>query len=391
MKTTLNITSLIAKQQGPLGLYVHVPFCKARCAYCDFYSQVDCSVERMKAYAEKLKTVIDELATCHPRIATLYFGGGTPSALRALLPELVAYAVRKLKLEKHAEITIEANPESLSESLLIALKQAGVTRVSLGVQACDSSALARLGRLHNHKQTSTALSLLKRSGLHFSADLIVGIPDTTPSDVSSWIAEILTFAPEHISVYPLSVEEDAPLAHIEAFQDISPDFQADCLEAAWDALAQAGYEHYEVANFALPGYASRHNSSYWHGIPYVGLGPSASSMLIREDGSRLRCTLTETLEDFLASEGLDVLGESEILGFTETGLSLALREDIMLAMRTREGVVQEMMHDAQLEDVARKLVEEKLCTFDARQNRYLPTEHGWLLGNEMFGALWCAE
>lgn len=389
MNRTYNIISEVRRQER-MGLYVHVPFCHARCAYCDFYSQTHCTKEAQDRYVAALARSIDALAPACPPISTVYFGGGTPSALGLRLPPLISHVGRSLPVEPRAEITVEVNPESFDERLLCVLVEAGVNRISMGVQALDDDVLKSLGRLHTASDARSAMRLLQESGLNYSVDLIAGVPDTTREDMSAWVHEVASFKPQHLSIYPLTVEPRSALAQRPSFIPLDEDDAADYLESAWADAQAAGYYHYEVSNFAHVGFESAHNSAYWSGTPYLGIGPSASSALSLATGERLRFTQTDDFDDFCALPA-DV--ERELAGADCETLSLneVARENLMLAMRMSLGAAHSDVQAAGLGEVFLSLVRTGLCRFDAVSRHFVPTKKGWMLGNEMFGAIWCAE
>lgn len=344
----------------------------------------------MRAYVDAMKASIKSYAPHINRISSVYIGGGTPSALGMHLLEILTTIFSSLPVAEDAEVTVEVNPETLTKELLDAYVQTGVNRISMGVQACDDETLKRLGRIHTMDQTDTALALLRDADIAFSVDFIVGIPGVAPEAIRAWLAHVLPYRPSHISVYPLSVEKGTRLAQEVEFQDIDEDAQADALIEAWNALKEQGFIHYEVSNFALPGSESRHNSSYWHKIPYLGLGPSASSMVMDTPTQRTRFILREDLSSFIEDESHVVSGDVDTIDDAMEPFVIE-REDIMLAMRTAQGVDAETVDRCQLLDVFMKLASEGLCVLENETQRYVPTQKGWLLGNEMFGAIWCAN
>lgn len=387
MNPTYNIASEL-RTLPFCGLYIHVPFCHARCAYCDFYSQTSCHDTDQIRYCAAVKSSLDALAETEVPISTLYFGGGTPSALGPRLPDLVRYAKENVPVQPDAEITVEVNPESFDENLLEELVASGVNRISVGVQALDDRVLSLLSRLHTKADALRTLELLKKAGINYSVDLIAAIPSTTPEDMRAWIDEVALYNPFHISLYPLSVEPRSALASHPLFQNIDEDFAADCLEQAWTDIEHHGFVHYEISNFAREGFESKHNTSYWEGASYIGIGPSASSSINRLDSSRLRFTLTDSLEEFCTLPAL-IMGKQD--DTEELSATDALREDIMLAMRLKSGVSLERVEAAGLIEVFQALRGDGMCIFDKLSSRFIPTRRGWMLGNEMFGAIWCAE
>jgi oxygen-independent coproporphyrinogen-3 oxidase len=266
-------------------VYVHVPFCARRCSYCDFAIAVRARVpvdEYVGALAEELTVRLGPPppAALRPHIDTLYFGGGTPSRLGG---EGVAHAVgvlaRWFSWDAGAEVTIEANPDDVTREAAGAWRAAGVTRASLGSQTFDPAALAWMRRAHAPEQVERAAGALHDAGIRdLSLDLIFALPDAVARDWPGDIARALALAPTHVSLYGLTVERGTPLGRWHARGDVAEadeDRYADEFLTAHALLGSAGFEHYEVSNFARPGHRARHNSAYWSGAPYLGLGPSA--------------------------------------------------------------------------------------------------------------------
>ena len=262
-------------EKPALGLYIHIPFCKAKCAYCDFYSLAH-SEEKMDAYTAALLRHLEEVA---PRAAgmqvdTVYFGGGTPSYLgTARLIRILQTVQRRYDVTRDAEITLEANPDSAGDwRALRRLRRAGFNRLSLGVQSTDDELLRRIGRVHTCEQVQQAVTAARKAKLtNLSLDLIYGLPGQTMEDWQRTLADAVALGPEHLSCYGLKLEEGTPL-YLRREQETFPDDdqQAEMYLSAVDTLAQHGYEQYEISNFAKPGFASRHNLKYWHMDEYAG-------------------------------------------------------------------------------------------------------------------------
>lgn len=369
-----------------LGLYVHVPFCRKRCGYCDFYSQTDTSL--VDAFVKGVQSDVDELASHNFWVKTLYFGGGTPSLLGSKLGELVSYICERLNIIDDAEITVEVNPESFSGELLDDLLAHGVNRISIGVQALDDGVLSHVGRLHNAQRALDALKILQKAQINYSVDLITGIPGTIPEDIEYWIEQVTAFALPHLSLYPLTIGEDCALAKDSAFAHLSEDVSAEHLLRAWHKAEELGYQHYEVSNFARPGFESKHNTLYWETQPYIGLGPSASSALELKDGSRIRFTQPSDLKTWLGSDE-HFSRENLSLDFEVLNPQDAQRESLMLAMRLKEGASLATVQAARLEALFEEVVQQGFVAYDHQTSRYMPTERGWMLGNELFGVIWC--
>ena len=282
-----------------LGLYIHIPFCKAKCIYCDFYS-LPRAEGQMDAYVSALTA---QLAAWRERTAdctvdTVYFGGGTPSYLGPdRLCRLLDAVFQSYRVAPGAEITLEANPDSAQDiSALRQLHDAGFDRLSLGMQSADDAELRRIGRVHTHAQTVRAVENARAAGFdNLSLDLIYGLPEQTMTRWQANLDAALALAPEHLSCYGLKVEEGTPLfARRERFTLPDDDTQADMYLSAVGLLARRGYEQYEISNFCRPGRASRHNSRYWTLAEYLGFGPGAHSDF---GGERSRAISTPTLRD----------------------------------------------------------------------------------------------
>lgn len=266
------------------ALYLHIPFCRAKCLYCDFDSRAltGCALEEaIGAYCEGLSAQMDAHGNAGElsEVETVYVGGGTPSLLGGRLVGLVDL-VRSYC--EPVEFTCEANPESFTLDLAQALRAAGVTRISLGVQSLNASELKAIGRIHSAEQAMLAVAQAKAAGFSTSCDVMCGLPGQTLDTFAETLRSLVTLNPDHVSVYPLQLEEGTPLARMEEAGDVEvpdEDFQAQCMDLAAEVLEEAGYERYEVASYAKPGHRCRHNIAYWTGKPYLGLGRSAASML----------------------------------------------------------------------------------------------------------------
>ncbi|MEE0613458.1 MAG: radical SAM family heme chaperone HemW [Collinsella stercoris] len=266
------------------ALYLHIPFCRAKCLYCDFDSRAltGCALEEaIGAYCEGLSAQVDAHGNAGElsAVETVYVGGGTPSLLGVRLVGLVDYVRAYCE---PVEFTCEANPESFTLDLAQALRAAGVTRISLGVQSLNASELKAIGRIHSAEQAMLAVAQAKAAGFSTSCDVMCGLPGQTLDTFAETLRSLVTLNPDHVSVYPLQLEEGTPLARMEEAGEMEvpdEDFQAQCMDLAAEVLEEAGYERYEVASYAKPGHRCRHNIAYWTGKPYLGLGRSAASML----------------------------------------------------------------------------------------------------------------
>ena len=319
------------KGKPALGLYIHIPFCKAKCAYCDFYSLAH-SEEKMDAYVAALLRHLEEVA---PRAAgmqvdTVYFGGGTPSYLGAArLCRILQTVLRRYDVARDAEITLEANPDSAGDwKELRKLRRAGFNRLSLGVQSTDDALLRRIGRVHTYEQVQQAVMAARKAKFtNLSLDLIYGLPGQTMEDWQRTLADAVALGPEHLSCYSLKLEEGTPLWQQRQTLTLpDDDAQADMYLYTVAALGEMGYEQYEISNFAKSGKESRHNLKYWRMEEYAGFGPGAHS-----DFGGVRYGYVRDIDSYIA--GRLVLSESE----TDSTLARDY-EYVMLSLRTAAGI-----------------------------------------------------
>lgn len=314
-----------------LGLYVHIPFCRQKCSYCDFYSLAH-SEEKMDDYTTALVHHLEEVApqAAAHQVDTVYVGGGTPSYLGEKRLCAILKTIRKrYDVARNAEITLEANPDSACDvKALKALRRAGFNRISLGVQSADDGLLQRIGRIHTFEQVKTAVAAARKAGFdNLSMDVIYGLPGQTMAQWEDTLSALLSLSPQHLSCYGLKVEEGTPLwqrRQQETFPD--DDRQAEMYLYAVAMLAENGFEQYEISNFARKGYASRHNLKYWHMDEYAGFGPGAHS-----DMGGVRFAYVRDMDRYIRGQLL--LSESE------DGATLARDfEYVMLSLRTAEGI-----------------------------------------------------
>jgi oxygen-independent coproporphyrinogen III oxidase len=354
-------------------LYLHVPFCARRCSYCDFAI----AVRRETPSAEYADRVLAEWCTWrgHPRwaeageIATVYFGGGTPSRLA---PEALARIIDGLRADlpiaPEAEITLEANPEDVNRDSARAWVRAGINRVSLGVQSFNPAVLTWMHRTHTAQQVPEAVAVLRDAGIsNLSLDLIYALPAHLARDWASDLAQVLALQPPHLSLYGLTVETHTPLGRWVDRGQASPapdDRYAEEFLLADATLGAAGYRHYEVSNYGLPGHEARHNSAYWCRAPYLGLGPSAHSAT-----GDLRWW---NLREWAAWSRAIEAGESAIAGEERLDQSSTRLENVYLGLRTNAGVPLDWV-----ESEMRRAWCEAGWAVD-RAGRLILTAEGWL-------------
>ena len=373
-------------RQGPastLGLYLHIPFCRSKCDYCDFYS-LPGGEDRMDGYLRALLRQLEEAApgAAGHSVDTVYVGGGTPTVFGGeRLAALLAAVGRLYRLAPGAEITCEANPDSAGEELLRALRRAGFGRLSLGMQSADAGELAAVHRRHTPEQTDAAVAAARRVGFeNLSLDLICGLPGQTEESWRRTVEHALSLRPEHLSCYGLKVEEGTPLARRVAEGEVLPDDDAQADRYLWtvERLARAGFRQYEISNFARPGYESRHNLRYWRLEPYLGFGPGAHS----DFGGR-RFAVPADLAGYLAGEAVPA---GETVSPWERG-----NEYLMLGLRTAAGIAGEEYRRRFGGDFAP--LEELLSRFaghgwaERNGDRWRLTPAGFLVSNRLIGAL----
>ena len=262
------------------GLYIHIPFCKSRCIYCGFFSTT--MLDLRQQYVDALCQEMKMRCQGAENISTIYLGGGTPSQLTTdQLRQILHRAYIYNKVEKDAEVTIEVNPDDVTERFANDLTQLPVNRISMGVQTFDDKRLRFLHRRHTAEQVTTAVDRLRAAGIkNISIDLMYGFPGETIADCEADIAKALSLQVEHISTYCLMIEEDTQLQQMLQQGNITEteeELERQMYETIINRLEDGGYEQYELSNFARPGFQSRHNSSYWDGTPYIGIGAAAHS------------------------------------------------------------------------------------------------------------------
>lgn len=318
------------------GVYIHIPFCARKCVYCDFYSvgaRLADWPRLVSALLDEARVRVPELTGAGAKCDTLYIGGGTPS----LLPpgEFGRLAAGVLSLTGPvSEFTVEVNPDDVTGELADAWRGAGVDRVSMGVQSLVDDELRAIGRRHDSRRAREAYDTLRRRFGNVSLDLMFGLPGQTRRSLRESVAGVIDMRPEHVSVYSLMYEERTALTRMRDSGriDETPEEESAAMFAdITEMLDAAGYEQYEISNYSLPGFRSRHNSAYWSGEPYVGLGPAAHSY----DGLRTRRANAPDVRAYI-SRWLDGGGDAVTV---ETLTDDELREEmIMTRLRTRGGI-----------------------------------------------------
>lgn len=356
-------------------LYFHIPFCPKLCPYCSFYVETG-GKNKTRAFLDALLREVEvRAAGLRPR--TLYFGGGTPSALTVEQLDYLFTGLRqRLDLGALEEWDLEANPATIRAEKAALLRSHGVTRLSLGVQSWDDGLLKTLGRIHSAAQAEKTFHLLREAGFeNLNIDLMFAIPGQTPDQWRQTLERSIALGPEHISSYCLTYEEDTDyfrkLLGGEFRQDV--DLDADLFEATMDTLGAAGFDQYEISNYARPGRESRHNQAYWRGADYLGFGPSGFSTV----GLRRWQNIADTAEYTRR-----VLAGEDTASFTEELTPQVRRGEILaFALRMREGVpVQE------LEPWEKELGDfRELGFFEERDGRVMLTRRGKLMADAVAG------
>ncbi len=359
------------------ALYIHLPFCKHRCAYCDF------ATKAVRSDAPEIDEYIDHLIRELRRhakegdlahIKTVYLGGGTPSYVGQKRLSSLLYALGiSMNLTPDVECSMEANPESLTPALIRDIYALGVNRLSIGVQSFDDGLLKTMDRVHDAARAEQAVREAQERFDNVSIDLMCGIPGQTPDMFLADLRRAVELDVTHVSVYPLTIEEGTPFQRmVESGQmeEVNEEHEALMMGMAPNELGPAGFTRYEVASYAKEGYECRHNKAYWTGLPYVGLGTSAVSMT-QNASKRVRT------QD---GQIVDELDRRQMLA-----------EDLMMKMRMCRGVSEQEVRQVALLlpgviEVFRGLVRDSLVRH--QDGRYVPTLGGWLLGNELYGRIY---
>lgn len=320
-----------------LGIYIHIPFCKSKCGYCDFCSHPPTKGEADR-YLNALMLNMQDFAGAADGYAvdTVFIGGGTPTLLTAKQMKTLLTALRDLfHLDRDAEITVEANPGTVDKAYLRTLVSMGVNRLSFGLQSAHDNELAALGRIHTRAEFLESYKAARAAGFrNINVDLMYGIPHQTEKSFAETLAFIKEIAPEHVSVYGLKIEEGTPFY---AKQDILPlpdeESEYRMYKSAHKTLESMGYKHYEISNYARPGFASRHNLRYWLDAKYLGFGVSAHSYFNNQ-----RYAYTEDMEAYVHEMEHPVNVENILTECTDIDVFTQETEYVMLRMRLFDGV-----------------------------------------------------
>ncbi len=319
------------------GVYVHIPFCVRKCLYCDFVSVTDQS--RIEAYLDALCAEIRAWTGKCPQAQSVFIGGGTPSLLR---PEQIKRVFgelgRAVRIAPDAEITVECNPGTLDEEKLRTYRVCGVNRLSIGLQSADDGLLKRIGRIHDYGQFSESFEMARAAGFdNINVDVMHGLPGQSAEAYLETLRRVIAYRPTHISSYALILEEGTPLcAAVQNGRECLPDEDAvyDMQDAGMAVLQDAGYQRYEVSNYALPGFMCRHNLNYWENEPYLGLGLNAHSAMRMPQGWTRWSNQTD-LDEYIR---LCAKGESPIAECRTIGTQEEMFETVMMGLRKVAGI-----------------------------------------------------
>ena len=368
-----------------LGVYLHIPFCKRKCNYCDFYSRGGAGDEEISSYAEALICEIEgEDETSGMTVDTVYFGGGTPSLLKSRdLQRILDALTKKYKIEHDAEITLEANPGAVRDGFFRDARTFGVNRISLGLQSIHENEMKTLGRIHNYREFLDAYESASRAGLdNISVDLMYGIPGQTAASFMESTEAVAALLPKHISAYSLILEEGTPLFGMkDSLSFPTEDEEIEMYDALCDRLRSLGYRHYEISNYALPGFESRHNLRYWRTSPYRGFGAAAHSYVF---GARF--SNTEDIGEYISCPGSAGVDRTHIRGNERKD------EYIMLGLRTAEGIDADFLQGEFGYDILtekRREIDElsRAGMISLSKNRIALTERGFYISNSIILSL----
>ncbi len=374
------------KFTSPFAVYIHVPFCISKCNYCDFYSRVY-SQQKKESYIEALKEEIKIYAgrLNYRKIKTLYFGGGTPGLLTPdEAAEIINYIEKYFSLAEQIEITVEANPSSLTEDKIKGYYQAGINRLSLGIQSFNNRELTLLGRRHSQKEAVQAIKKVSRVFANYNIDLIFAIPGQNCKQWLQTLTNAVKMNPHHISTYNLEIHEDTPLGkEIENgnLNKVSEEIDAEMYMQGRKFLQKEGYNQYEISSFALPGYQAEHNKVYWQFEPYLGLGPAAHGF----DGNHRFYNYSD-VDRYIKDLKMGNLCRQD---FTVLSKKDLMAEMMIMGLRLINGVSKKKFRNKfgiGINEVYGKevncLIEQKLI-IDNGDNIFL-TKKGLLLGNQVF-------
>jgi oxygen-independent coproporphyrinogen-3 oxidase len=359
------------------GIYIHIPFCKQACHYCNFHFSTSLRYKNELLAALLKEIPLQKNYLAGETVETIYFGGGTPSLCTVNeIKGVIGSIQNNFIVASDTEVTLEANPDDITEEKLLEWKQAGITRLSIGVQSFFEEDLRWMNRAHNAQQAKDNLQLARKHFDNITIDLIYGTPQLTDEKWKHNVETAIVLGIPHLSCYALTVEPKTPLHKMieqHKSENVNPDKQSEQFLLLMHWLEEAGYEHYEISNFAKPGWRSRHNSSYWQGKNYLGLGPSAHSF----NGTSRQWNVANN-QQYIESinKGVVPLEKEEL---TETQ---RLNEYIMTAMRTMEGLKLDLIPETKREELittSKKYFDSNLMIME--NNSLVLTKEGRLLAD----------
>jgi oxygen-independent coproporphyrinogen-3 oxidase len=383
-----------------IGLYLHIPFCTAKCGYCDFNSYAG-HEHMIPTYGDTLlrDASLWAEAVAGREIETLFLGGGTPSLTPVEQMDQILNGLRQtFRFEPGAEISLEANPGSLSTEYLRGLRSVGFNRISIGVQSFDDEELVALDRIHTGDQARAAYASARDAGFeNVNLDFIYGLPEQPLDAWQRTLEQALALAPEHLSLYALTVEDGTPLARDVARGRVSapdPDMQAEHYEWTQERLARAGYEHYEISNWALPGRRCKHNLLYWQNREYLGLGAGAHSFLngVRFSTVLLPNRYAELVDETVASRAEGGAAMLHVHGAEQITPELSIADTLILGLRLTDGIdtgAFETRYGRSVDDLHGAVFEEFIGygLLECTPTHLRLTARGRLLSNELFQRL----
>ena len=316
------------------GIYIHIPYCKQACHYCDFHFSTNLNTKSDLIDAILKEIELQKSYLANETVETIYFGGGTPSLLNGEELSSILYCVHKyFRIDSNPEITLEANPDDLNHSKLKELQAVGINRLSIGIQSFNDRILSDFNRAHNSKMASDAVEMAQSLAFNnISIDIIFGAPGQSILDLKTDLNQAIALKTEHISIYGLTIEENTVFGKWEKQKKLTPldeDIAAEHLEMIMETLSKAGYIQYEISNFCLSGFESKHNSSYWHGEKYLGIGPAAHSY----NGKERQFNLAHNVKYIKQLKSNELPSTIELLTRTDQ-----INEYILTQLRLKEGL-----------------------------------------------------
>lgn len=361
-----------------LGLYVHIPFCKQKCGYCDFNSSTLLDEDRIKKYIDAVNTQIKYYSKKSRNyiVWTVYFGGGTPSVIDEKYIKLVLENIRKnYKIIENPEITIEINPGTITKEKLISYRESGVNRISFGVQSLNDRILNVIGRCHNSKEAIEGYKMAREVGFNnISLDIMFGLPNQDINDINYTLDQFIELNPEHISAYSLKIENGTPFYKLYSDGKIKlppENIERDMYYLIKKKLSENGYNQYEISNFSKTGYESKHNVSYWERVDYLGFGVSAASCFENK-----RFTNIYSIEEYIKNP---INNFFEVEDLTQ---DIILTEEIILGLRLLKGIDESKIIKKEWKDAVDKLVSKELLT--RNNGKIMLMDKGLDLANQVF-------